>query len=125
MLMRTLVLPVRCRRLTHDGVGAVGGGRAGGGAVVVGRASAAAAASAAAPARSVEAGHGRKAGADVCRRVRGVALQQNHRKDMTARPGTEGLGSQRRSTPEAQQLFKPRLDKISSRSPHSKLIGTT
>lgn len=55
------------RRLTHDAVCAVGGGCARGGAVVIG--------SAPTPSPSVEAGHGRKAGADVCRRVRGVALQ--------------------------------------------------
>lgn len=66
------------QRLTHDGVRAIGGGRAGGGAVVVGRAATAAAA---ATARSVEAGHWRKAGADVCRRVRGVALQQHQPED--------------------------------------------
>lgn len=66
------------RRLTHDGVCAIGGGRAGGRAVVVGCAAATAAATAAAaPASSVEAGHGRKAGADVCRRVRGVTLQRH------------------------------------------------
>lgn len=52
-------------RLTHDGVRAIGGGRAGGSAVVVRRAAAATAAAT----RSVEAGHWRKAGVDVCRRV--------------------------------------------------------
>lgn len=58
--------PRRC--LTHDAVCAVGGGGARGGAVVI--------APAPAPSPSVEAGHGRKAGADVCRRVRRVALRR-------------------------------------------------
>ena len=55
--------------LTHDAVCAVGGGCARGGAVVIGPTPA--------PSPSVEAGHGRKAGADICRRVRGVALQRD------------------------------------------------
>lgn len=49
------------RCLTHDAVCAVGGGGARGGAVVI--------APAPAPSPSVEAGHRRKAGADICRRV--------------------------------------------------------
>lgn len=47
--------------LTHDAVCAVGGGGAGGRAVVIGSAPSAAAG-------PVEAGHGRKAGAEVCGR---------------------------------------------------------
>lgn len=55
-------------RLTHDAVGAIGGSRAGGGAVVICPAPTATC--------SVEAGHRWKAGADIRRRVRGVALQR-------------------------------------------------
>lgn len=62
------------RRLTHDAVCAVGGGRARGGAVVIGPAPA--------PSSSVETGHGRKAGGDVCRRVRGVALRRDGQREM-------------------------------------------
>lgn len=62
------------RCLTHDAVCAVGGGCARGGAVVIGPAPA--------PACSVEAGHRRKAGADICRRVRGVALQRDRQNQM-------------------------------------------
>lgn len=47
--------------LTHDAVRAIGGSRAGGGAVVIRPAPS--------PTCSVEAGHGRKAGADIRRRV--------------------------------------------------------
>lgn len=54
--------------LTHDAVCAVGSSRTGGCAVVIGSVAAAT------THPSVEAGHGRKAGADVCRRVGGVAL---------------------------------------------------
>lgn len=57
--------------LTHDAVCSVGRGSARSGAVVVGPAPA--------PCPSVEAGHGRKAGVDICRRVRRVALQRDGR----------------------------------------------
>lgn len=59
------------RCLTHDAVCAIGGGGARGGAVVVSTAPTAS--------TSVEAGHGRKAGADICRRVWRVALRKNDR----------------------------------------------
>lgn len=62
------------RCLTHDAVCAVGGGSTRGGAVVIGSASAAS--------PSVEARHGRKAGADICRRVGWVALQRDGRNEI-------------------------------------------
>lgn len=78
-------MPRTCKGLlTHDAVCAVGGGCARGGAVVIGPTPA--------PSPSVEAGHGRKAGADICRRVRGVALQRDsqtltRRRQTTAKQG--------------------------------------
>lgn len=67
-LLKTGAVNPRDEQLTHDAVCAIGGSCAGGGAVVICPAPTATC--------SVEAGHWWKAGADICRRVWGVALQR-------------------------------------------------